>query len=279
MWSEPLYNSLLPHPDNPRIVLREDVINGIANQLRESGTFQDKYALHVRPVNNNQDAFGEMVTYQILQGHTRIEAARRAGIETIPVWSEEMDDEQAYMELVLGNQQSDLSNLEIGKHLLQNIYLSKGGRGNEGGLSQYAQQIGKPRQNLGVYKNGAEVYEATKNLNIDVHLFLDKALHLAAIHKAPSSSWPALVSALISSSWSVKEIEKQVTALNELIESIPEWYQIDSGTLRTFQQACTSIVGRFCFQVCFLSERECCKTRAPPLRFQSNLTQRMGGRE
>lgn len=53
-------------------------------------------------------------------------------------------------------------------------------------FSEVASRIGEQRQHVGTYRDGAEVYQTVKeNPNINVHLLLDKAQHLAAIHKAP----------------------------------------------------------------------------------------------
>lgn len=72
---------------HPRIVLRQDVIAGITNQLKESGIFHEKYALHVRPIEGG--------LFQILQGHHRVEAAKIAEVKVISCWSEQMDDPYA----------------------------------------------------------------------------------------------------------------------------------------------------------------------------------------
>ncbi|MBC7078521.1 MAG: ParB N-terminal domain-containing protein, partial [Synergistales bacterium] len=91
------------HPDNPRLVFREDVIDAIAANL--NGHYPQKHAIHVRPA-------GER--FQVLSGHHRVRAARKAGLEEIWAWVEPMDDESALMELVLSNSQGELSPLEIG---------------------------------------------------------------------------------------------------------------------------------------------------------------------
>lgn len=51
-----------------------------------------------------------------------------------------------------------------------------GGRGKKGGLSEYAERIGKSRPNVSIYRNAAEVFETVKPY-IDVHLsvLLEKA--------------------------------------------------------------------------------------------------------
>src|SRR6516162_9678106 len=98
---------MVPHPNNPRVAFREDVVEAIAAQLMESKVFADWHALTVRLMDGK---------YQILSGHQRHEAARRAKIEEIPCWVVEMSDEEAMMLLVLSNAQGELDSLEIGLH-------------------------------------------------------------------------------------------------------------------------------------------------------------------
>lgn len=88
------------------------------------------------------------------------------------------------MQLILGNTQDGMSNLEKGIHALDNVFLSEGGCGEEGGPRDCSRQIGLDHSNLAKFRNAAEVFSATRNCGIDTPFFLDKALHLAAIHKA-----------------------------------------------------------------------------------------------
>jgi len=111
---------LKAHPDNPRLFLREDVVGSIENQIRETGEFDAAHAVIVRPVNGH---------YQIIQGHHRTEAATRAGLDAVPCWVRDMDDDEAFMQLALGNAQDALSPLEIGIHALIAVPLSEGGEG------------------------------------------------------------------------------------------------------------------------------------------------------
>jgi hypothetical protein len=62
--------------------------------------------------------------------------------------------------------------------------LATGGRGQKGGLSAYAEQVGKHLGNLTTYRNAAEVAQTLLSLEG----FLDKAAHLAAIHKLPRAA-------------------------------------------------------------------------------------------
>ena len=83
---------LLPHSANPRLIVREEVIAQIASGLG-GRDFDPAHALLVRPLGEN---------FQIISGHHRKLAAERCGIPGVPCWVREMDDDAAYMALVLG---------------------------------------------------------------------------------------------------------------------------------------------------------------------------------
>lgn len=216
-------SKLQPHPDNPRLIMRDDVVTGIAAQIEESGSFDPAHALLVRPVNGH---------YQIIRGHHRFEAARRAGLDSVPCWVREMTDDEAYMQLALGNVQGELSPLEIGIHALKAVEIVEGGRGIKGGISEYARQLGmeSSRANLSSYRNAAFVLKHTQNL-FNVKQVLDKAAHLAAIHKAPESTWQILVEWLVTpkdpgkpdSTPSVNQTTELVKEVNKF--EIPEEWQ------------------------------------------------------
>jgi ParB-like chromosome segregation protein Spo0J len=118
-----------------------------------------------------------------------VEAAKRAGIEEVPCFvRDDLSEEEAYMVLATANAQGELSPLEIGMHALHYVEKASGGRGKKGGLSEYAEKVGKKRQNVESYRDAAEV---TKNLHNDVQVssLLNKAAHLAAIRKLPEEIW------------------------------------------------------------------------------------------
>ncbi len=197
---------LSSHPQNPRIILREDVVESIRRQLEEARAFPVEHALLVQPVDDG---------YRIVCGHNRTEAAKRAGLKEVPCWVREMSDEEAFMQLVLSNAQGELSPLEVGLHALRAVPLAEGGRGKKGGLTEYATRIGRDKGNVSRYRDGAEVFEAIRNCCNDTTVFLDKAQHLAAIHQADRRAWPALVAALLSKDWSVKDAENRVARVRE----------------------------------------------------------------
>ena len=103
-----------------------------------------------------------------------------------------------------------MSPLEIGLHALKAVPLEKGGRGKKGGLSEYATKIGKKQPHVSDYRQAAEVFTAIRETYTSVYEFLDKAQHLAAIHKAPADCWPCLAAALVEAGWNVADTEAVV---------------------------------------------------------------------
>jgi len=206
-------HNIQPHPKNPRILMREDVVAAIAAELKRAGHFSQEYALRVRPV----DDF-----YQIVSGHHRHSAASLAGITEIPCWVRVMDDETAFMDLVRSNAQGELSPLEIGLHALEFVKLGKRGRGNSGdGLAEYATAISRTAARITQVRQAARVYKMltqVNNLSDDQkNGLMTCSKHLTEIHQAPESLWPLLVQAMLSKSWSVKDTKAHVAKIAELI--------------------------------------------------------------
>lgn len=198
------------HPDNPRLIMRADVVDGITANL--NGEFPAKHAIHVRTIDGG---------YQILSGHHRVEAARKAGIERIPAWIDDIDDETAFMELVLSNNQGELSPLEIGMHALKAVPKAEGGRGKKGGLSEYAKRVGKSASKMTEYRQAAMVVRDVNHS--DIGTLLDKTHHLAAIHAAAPALWEALVTLMLARNWTVADCKLHVKKLEEF--DIPEAWQ------------------------------------------------------
>jgi ParB/RepB/Spo0J family partition protein len=195
-------DDLHPHPDNPRLTLREDVVERIATEITRSG-FSAQHAITVRPIDAG---------YQLISGHHRAEAARRAGLDTIPAWVAEMDDDEAFMQLVLSNSQGELTPIEIGMHALRAVPLAQGKDG--AGLSAYAERIGRSRPYVSKLRAAAEVMSSLRSPGNEVGL--DQAQHLYEISLAPRETWPVLTSALASKGWSVAETADAVTAIKRI---------------------------------------------------------------
>jgi ParB/RepB/Spo0J family partition protein len=208
-------DSIDDHPSNPRLVYRDDVIDAIASCM--DGEYPQRYAVHVRPVGDR---------FQLISGHQRKRAAAQKGLTQIWAWVEDMTDDQAFMELVTSNNQGELSPLEIGLHALAAVPIAKGGRGKKGGLSEYAEKIGKDRANVTRYREAAEVFESL-NPCINTQVYLDKAQHLAAIRKAPAETWGILADVLVEKQWNVADTEEIVAGVLKAAELIPaKWQKI-----------------------------------------------------
>lgn len=124
-----------------------------------------------------------------------------------------LSDEAAFMELATSNNQGELSPLEIGIHALRAVPLEKGGRGKKGGLSEYAERVGKGKSAITEYRQAAVVFRNCSH--IPTVLLLDKAYHLSAIHSANRPLWPMLVSALLAKGWSVEDAKHHVGQVQE----------------------------------------------------------------
>lgn len=190
-------SSITPHPQNPRIAMREDVVSAIAANLADG--FDPAHALIVRPVGD---------THQIISGHHRLEAAKRAGIESVPCWVRDMDDDDAYMALVTSNSQGELSNAEIALHIEGLIEKGKHGAG----LRNYAAKLGRTEQFVGQLAKAGAVLAKTK---VDFSICHDKTQHLSAIHALPEPCWQGAVETMLAKGWSAKETGERVKEARE----------------------------------------------------------------
>lgn len=189
-------NVLVPHPANPRIIEREDVIATIEQQIRTKG-FDPSYAILVRPIAES---------YQIISGHHRTIAARRAEQTSIPAWVREMDDDNAYMQLVLSNTQGELSPLERAIHAYE---ACKAGKRQD----EYAKECGVTKVAVTFWVQAAEVAKASL---VNLTELVPYATHLTAIHAAPEFCWPTLVERLLAERWTVEQTAVAVKAVRTI---------------------------------------------------------------
>ena len=159
--------SLFPHPQNPRIEPREEIVQQLAERM--GGGFDFSHSLIVRPIEGG---------YQIISGHHRLLAAERAGLSEVPCWVRAMDDDEAYMQLVLCNTQSELHPLEEGKHAAQS--------GMD--LKSYAERAGKKYDALHQRLRAWRVLHVS---NVNHEVIRDNWRNLAEIHAAPKWLWRA----------------------------------------------------------------------------------------
>jgi hypothetical protein len=179
------------HPKNPRLAFHDAMMGAMVAQMQARGSFDPAHAITVRTKPDGR--------FEIVHGHTRGESATRAGLDHIWAFVVDMGDEEAFLELALGNAQDPLSHLELALHSLDAASAAPGQPGL--GLADYARRVGLQASNLSRYRNGAEVYRAVRAELATSDNFIrgcrDKAEQLASIAAAPRAEWVALVTWLV----------------------------------------------------------------------------------
>lgn len=214
----PVWN-LQDHPQNPRLALREDVVSAIVAGLSDG--FDPAHALIVRPLGNE---------YQVLSGHHRKAAAMKAGIDAVPCWVRELDDEAAYMALVTSNSQGELSPLEVGMHALGVDFDKPGAGAKGGGLKKYAADVGRSPTTITQVRQAAKVV-ASVNLVNQINELQTKALHLAAIHALPPECWAPMVQSMLAEGWTVKQVQSVVEDARATLGKVPADWPADGLAL------------------------------------------------
>lgn len=200
-------SELKPHPKNPRVAIREDVVESIAADLVDRGYMETRHAITVREVSD---------AYEIISGHHRYAAAVKAGVDCVPCWIVKMNDDDAYMALATSNNQGELAQLEYGLHAVDLPEASRG-KGNKGSKRlEYAASIGKSKSYVSQAVGAAKVANAVKKFTPVNHL-LDKAKHLYAIHSAVSELWPVIVPHMLKG-WTVADADHWVGKVKEFSE-------------------------------------------------------------
>ena len=208
---------IMPHPQNPRMIMRDDVIDSLATAM--AGGFDPAHAILVRPFEAG---------FQIISGHHRTLAAQKAGITELPCWVREMNDEEAYMALATSNNQGELSSLEIGFHALHCVGLSLGGRGQKGGISAYAQSLGKAQNTISELVSAAKV---AQKVSLKRWLLVDKTKHLASLHTLPEDCWQHCTGWVLDTDATVAQTKAMVKTIKSLVESVPAWWPADLAKL------------------------------------------------
>src|SRR6516165_12272767 len=196
------------HPQNPRLIRRDDVINAIAAGI--NGSFDPAHALIVRPLADG---------YQVVSGHNRKLAAKRQDLKQVPCWVRELDDDAAYMLLLTSNNQGELTALERGLHALRSVV-----DGAKLDVKAYAAKAGRARQTVQNEVMAARVANAVPHVG---HELVDRYKALVKIHAAPQWLWPALVEAMVGGKWTVEDTRTEVARLKELPKVLAEWAASD----------------------------------------------------
>lgn len=137
-------SQLTPHPDNRPLGINTEKVEQIAAIMAASGYDQSK------PIKARRYGDG----YQIIEGEHRWRAAKAAGIDTVPVFVIDVDDEEALIQLVAGNVQTDNGPLDVG--LLMHKIIKKGAKDGSS-ILELSKRWGIGKDTLYRYYNAAEL--------------------------------------------------------------------------------------------------------------------------
>ncbi len=185
-----------PNPLQPRREFDEEALSELADSIAQLGVIQ--------PITLKRRDDGK---YTIISGERRWRASQRAGLETLPAYIREVDDENLHaMALVENIQRQDLNAIEIALGMQRLI--------DECGLTQeaMAEKVGKKRSTVSNYMR-------LLNLPSEVQLALKEGIismgHAKAIAGlAPEEQLKALKKC-IKKALSVRQMELLARKLNE----------------------------------------------------------------
>lgn len=194
--AEVAISDIEPNPLQPRREFDEEALSELADSIAQLGVIQ--------PITLKRRDDGK---YTIISGERRWRASQRAGLETLPAYIREVDDENLHaMALVENIQRQDLNAIEIALGMQRLI--------DECGLTQeaMAEKVGKKRSTVSNYMR-------LLNLPSEVQLALKEGIismgHAKAIAGlAPEDQLKALKKC-IKKALSVRQMELLARKLNE----------------------------------------------------------------
>lgn len=185
-----------PNPKQPRTHFDEDALEELADSIKVLGVIQ--------PVTVKREAEGR---FTVISGERRLRASQLAGLETIPAYVREVDDQRLHeMALVENIQRQDLNALEVAislQRLMDECELTQ---------DMLSERVGKKRSTIANYirllKLPHEVQAAVREEYISMG-------HAKAIASAPEDVQLGLLKKTIKKNLSVRQVEELVKKLNE----------------------------------------------------------------
>lgn len=183
-----------PNPKQPRTNFDEDALQELANSIRTLGVIQ--------PITVKTNGEGK---YLIISGERRWRASQLAGLNTIPAYIREADDQTLHeMALVENIQRQDLNAIDVALSLQRLI--------DECSLTQdtLAARVGKKRSTVANYmrllKMPVEVQYAVRDELISMG-------HAKAVASAPEELQLAVLKKILKKNLSVRQAEEYVKKL------------------------------------------------------------------
>ena len=189
-------SAIFPNPTQPRTDFDKEALEELADSIRTLGVIQ--------PITVKRTDDGR---YLIISGERRWRAARKAGLESLPAYIREVDDQNLHaMALVENIQREDLNAIEIALGMQRLV--------EECNLTQEAlsEKVGKKRSTVSNYMRLLKLPD-------QVQLALKEGLismgHAKAIAGAPEEMQLRLLKKCIRKALSVRQIEELVRALTD----------------------------------------------------------------
>ena len=204
-------SEIIPNPTQPRTQFEDEALEELASSIRQLGVIQ--------PITVKRDGS----RYIIISGERRWRASQIVGLETLPAYIREADDENLHaMALVENIQRQDLNAIEIALGMQRLI--------EECGLTQeaMAEKVGKKRSTVSNYMR-------LLNLPNEVQLALKEGLitmgHAKAIAGIDAEQQLWALKRCLKKALSVRQMEELARKLSEqsttepaLEEEYPESY-------------------------------------------------------
>ena len=192
---------IFPNPLQPRTEFDEEALTELADSIAQLGVIQ--------PITLKRREDGK---YTIISGERRWRASQRAGLETLPAYIREVDDENLHaMALVENIQRQDLNAIEIALGMQRLI--------DECGLTQeaMAEKVGKKRSTVSNYMR-------LLNLPSEVQLALKEGIitmgHAKAIAGISPEQQLKALKKCIKKALSVRQMELLARKLSEAPKSV-----------------------------------------------------------
>ncbi len=189
-------DQIVPNPSQPRTQFDEESLDELADSIRQLGLIQP---ITVRKSDDNR--------YIIISGERRWRASRRAGLETLPAYIREVDDENLHaMALVENIQRQDLNAIEIAlgmQRLIDECHLTQ---------EALSEKVGKKRSSVANYLR-------LLKLPNEVQLVLKEGLismgHAKAIAAAAEKDQLKVLKRILKKNLSVRQTEELVRTMGE----------------------------------------------------------------
>ena len=195
-FEEVAITSVVPNPKQPRTHFDEQALNELAESIRTLGVIQ--------PLTVKKEADGK---YTIISGERRWRASQLAGLETVPVYIREADDQHVLeMSIVENIQRQDLNAIEVALSLQRLV--------DECDLKQESlgERIGKNRSTVANYMR---LLKLPDKVQLAIREGLISMGHARALITVESPEEQlSILSKIIKKGLSVRQVEELVKKLH-----------------------------------------------------------------